>query len=165
MLRRHGLDHRFIFVGDGPMRQELVARCPDGAFLGSVPHDQVAVAMASADLFLFPSATDTLGNVVLEAQASGLPVIVSAHGGPREYVRPGVTGEICGDDAHAWTLAVARLAADPPRRLVMGRAAREFALTRSWSEALRPLYAAYREAAGVDALAEAPPEAGPRRVA
>ncbi len=164
-LQRLGIEHRLVVVGDGPMRAEVVAACPGAICPGTLGRDRLAEAYASADLFVFPSTTDTAGNVVLEAQASGLPVIVSDRGGPREYVRPGVTGEVCADDPHAWTLAAARLAVDPARRLAMGRAAREYALTRSWSEALTPLYAAYREAAGVDALAEAPPAAGPRRVA
>ncbi len=82
--------HRLVFVGDGPMAAELRQRCPDAEFLGQVPHDVVAQAMASADVFLFPSATDTLGNVVLEAQASGLPVVVSNLGGPHEVMVDGV---------------------------------------------------------------------------
>ena len=76
--------YRLIVVGDGPMRPELQAACGDAVFTGTLAHDDVAVAMASADLFIFPSRTDTAGNVVLEAQASGLPVIVSDCGGPRE---------------------------------------------------------------------------------
>src|SRR5262245_13236327 len=57
-LLAHGLAHRFVFAGDGPMRRELEQLCPDGVFLGSLPHDQVGAVMASADMFLFPSATD-----------------------------------------------------------------------------------------------------------
>lgn len=156
MLRRHGLDHRFIFVGDGPMRQELEARCPDGAFLGSVPHDQVAVAMASADLFLFPSATDTLGNVVLEAQASGLPVIVSDRGGPKEHMRPNVTGTVCpAGDVEAFAAALVTLITARPVRAAMAAAARDYAAGRSWRASLAPLFGAWQRAA--DARADAQP--------
>src|SRR5262249_9003403 len=84
-----GVRHRLVLVGDGPLRKELEARCPDAIFMGTLSPDDVAVAMASADVFVFPSLTDTAGNVVLEAQASGLPVLVSQTGGPRENLSPG----------------------------------------------------------------------------
>jgi glycosyltransferase involved in cell wall biosynthesis len=105
-LAGYGLEPRFIFVGDGPMRRELQELCPDGLFLGALPHERVAVAMASADAFSFPSATDTLGNVVLEAQAAGLPVVVSDRGGPRQHMAPGHTGFVCtAGDADAFARA------------------------------------------------------------
>lgn len=141
------VDHRFIFVGDGPMRRALQTTMPDAVFAGTLSPDQVAAAMASADLFIFPSRTDTAGNVVLEAQASGLPVLVTDEGGPRENMLDGTTGVVCGS-----TRELARQAGElcvrTHRRLVMGRAAREYALGRSWESALAPLYASYREAAG-----------------
>ena len=80
------------FIGDGPMRAELQAACPGAIFTGRVAHEHVPALLASADVFLFPSRTDTFGNVVLEAQACGLPVIVTDEGGPREAVRHGETG-------------------------------------------------------------------------
>ena len=88
-LHRRGIEHRLILVGEGPMRAELQARCPDAIFTGALPHEQVAACMASSDVFIFPSETDAAGNVVLEAQASGLPVVVSMAGGPREEHRAG----------------------------------------------------------------------------
>ena len=104
--------------------------------------------MASADLFVFPSRTDTLGNVVLEAQASGLPVLVSDEGGPRENMINGETGFVCaGRDHSKMMLHLHRLARDPVRRHRMSIAAREYALRRSWSNALAPLYDTYREVA------------------
>src|SRR5262249_22049763 len=69
------LKYRLVFAGDGPMRAELQQRFPDAVFLGEVPHGDMGKIMASADMMLFPSATDTFGNVVLEAQSSGLPVV------------------------------------------------------------------------------------------
>jgi glycosyltransferase involved in cell wall biosynthesis len=91
-LEARGLRHRLVIAGDGPMRRELAAACPDAVFLGSLGRDAVADAFASADLFVFPSTTDTAGNVVLEAQASGLPVVVSDRGGPRENIDPDSSG-------------------------------------------------------------------------
>ena len=146
-LRAHGQAHRLLFVGDGPMRAELEAACPDAIFTGKVPHDEVPALVASADVFYFPSRTDTFGNVVLEAQACGVPVIVSDEGGPREGVIHGDTGLICGP-GRRFTLAVALelLLRDRARRTHMGLAARRAALARSWPRALAPLFDTWREA-------------------
>jgi glycosyltransferase involved in cell wall biosynthesis len=144
-LTEVGTSHRLIIVGDGPMRYELRQTCPDAIFTGTLTPDEVAVAMASSDLFLFPSRTDTAGNVVLEAQACGLPVLVSDAGGPRENICPGRTGFICSglpDFAYRAT----ELLRHPEKRKPMGDAARQYALTRGWDSALAPLYRAYAEA-------------------
>src|SRR5262249_4114199 len=85
-LLARGIAHRFVFVGEGPIAGELRSSHPDAIFTGSVTPDDVAVTMASSDVFIFPSHTDTAGNVVLEAQASGLPVLVTNEGGPKENI-------------------------------------------------------------------------------
>jgi glycosyltransferase involved in cell wall biosynthesis len=140
-LHRRGVAHRFVFVGDGPMRATLQRECPDGLFLGTMPHHGVGIPMASGDLFLFPSATDTFGSVVLEAQASGLPAIVSDRGGPRELVDTGVTGHVCpSHDAAAFAEAAIPLLRDAGRRAAMSQAARTLGVNRPWSEAVRPLF-------------------------
>ena len=77
---------RPLFVGDGPYLSEMKRLLPDALFTGYLRGEELADAYASADFFVFPSTTDTFGNVVLEAQASGLPVIVSDVGGPRDLV-------------------------------------------------------------------------------
>lgn len=147
-LLRRRLAHRFVFVGDGPMRPALAAMCPDAVFLGSVSHTRVAQAMASADAFVFPSTTDSLGNVVLEAQASGLPVLVTDQGGPQEHMVHGETGWVCpAGNAEVFADRLATLLADPGRRLSMGDAAVAYASARGWSTALEPLYRAWRTAA------------------
>jgi len=151
--RLHALriEHRFIFAGDGPMREELQARMPDALFTGVLSRQGVAEAFASSDLFVFPSRTDTAGNVVLEAQASGVPVVVSEAGGPRENMQPDRSGMVCsGDDVAEWTERVADLIRRPSIRVEMGQAARAYALTRRWEVALEPLYQAYREVAASD---------------
>lgn len=144
-LRAQGQPHQLLFVGDGPMRAELEAACPEAIFTGKVPHDEVPSLLASADLFYFPSRTDTFGNVVLEAQACGVPVIVTDEGGPREAVIHGETGLVCGRGSR-FTLALALelLLRDHARRIQMGVAARRAALARSWPRALAPLFDTWR---------------------
>jgi glycosyltransferase involved in cell wall biosynthesis len=156
-LSEHGVEPRFVFVGDGPMRRELQQLIPDGIFLGALPHERVAVAMASADAFFFPSATDTLGNVVLEAQAAGLPVVVSDRGGPRQHMAPHHTGFICtAGDVDAFARAFVLLFTQPELRSEMSRAAREYALSRDWPKALIPLHYAWLSAAGRGPFSSAP---------
>jgi Glycosyl transferases group 1 len=147
VLRAHGQPHRLLFIGDGPMRAELQAACPGAIFTGRVAHERVPALLASAGVFWFPSRTDAFGNVVLEAQACGLPVIVTDEGGPREAVRHGETGVICGSRG-PFTLAVALswLLRESTRRAQMGAAARRHAEVRSWPLALEPLFDAWREA-------------------
>ncbi|HTI38322.1 MAG TPA: glycosyltransferase [Vicinamibacterales bacterium] len=147
-LHRRGVEHRLVFVGEGPLREELQAALPDAVFTGALPPSEVAVALASADLFLLPSDTDADGSAVLEAQASGVPAIVSSFGGPKEYIRAGITGAVCpGGDLDAFGHEAAVLVRDTRRRLEMNRAAREHALTLRWERVLEPLYRAYREVA------------------
>jgi len=143
------VDHRLILVGDGPMRQRLAGSLRDAVFTGTLPPAGVAEAMASADVLIFPSETDSAGNAVLEAQASGLPVIVSSCGGPRECIRPDETGIVCpAGEAERFGHAAAALLRNPQRRRAMAEAARAHALTLRWELALAPLYQAYREVAG-----------------
>jgi glycosyltransferase involved in cell wall biosynthesis len=156
-LAKQRLPYQLVFVGDGPMRATLQAACPDAVFTGAINHDAVAVAMASADVFLFPSATDALGNVVLEAQASGLPVVVSHRGGPREQMTPDITGFVCRAGRPAeFADAVASVLRSLDVRRRMGAAAREQALCRNWPAALAPLYEAWRQAVSRSAGAATP---------
>ena len=145
LLHRHGVPFRLVVAGDGPMLHELRAACPEAEFLGRVPHERMGAVMASADVLVFPSDTDSAGNVVLEAQACGLPVVVSRKGGPREQIVPGATGFACRPgDMLDFTDRTMELLTKPGRRIAMGAAARTYALGRTWQIALEPLYAAYR---------------------
>lgn len=119
-------DVALIIAGDGPYRERMqrdLAGVP-AYFLGFQNDAQLATLYASADLFAFPSRTDTLGQVVLEAQASGLPALVSDEGGPAEQVDDGVTGLVLGAaDTDAWCHAIDDLLRDEPLRLRLSRTA------------------------------------------
>lgn len=144
-LVRRGLNHRLVIAGDGPMRRQLADECPQAVIMEPLGREDVARVFASADLFVFPSETDTAGNVVLEAQASGLPVVVSSAGGPQEQMRPGVTGAVCdGRDPDTWAEAIAGLL-QPKAHAEAASAAREYGRSRRWDVALAPLFDAYRE--------------------
>jgi glycosyltransferase involved in cell wall biosynthesis len=138
--------HQFVFVGDGPMRRQLEASCRSAVFTGTLDRDEVAVAMASADVFVFPSTTDTAGNVVLEAQASGLPVLVTDKGGPHENMIAGVTGVVSSSEDEFIRLGLA-LARHTAQRKWLGAATRAYALGRRWETSLEPLFRAYVDAA------------------
>lgn len=123
-----GPESQLVVVGDGPyrarMQEELAGT---GAyFLGFRHGPELSQIYASSDLFVFPSTTDTLGQVVMESQSSGLPVIVSDQGGPKEVVRDGVTGYVLpATDPGGWADAITGLIADPERRARMGAAGHE----------------------------------------
>ena len=127
---------RPLFVGDGPYMAEMKKLLPNAIFTGYLDGEDLASAYASADFFVFPSTTDTFGNVILEAQASGLPVIVSDIGGPRDLVSHGIDGLISkGHDAGELTEAIRTLASDSTLRINMGKAARVRVESRNWTEA------------------------------
>ncbi len=136
---------RFLIVGHGGDEAWLRERMPRAGFTGVLRGEALATAYANMDLFVFPSHTDTFGNVVLEALASGVPAIVTPDGGPRTIVRDGETGRIVPDDQ--FTAAIAGLLAEPARLAQMRRAARAYALTASWDSVFEGIYAAYENLA------------------
>jgi glycosyltransferase involved in cell wall biosynthesis len=114
--------------------------------LGWLDGDALATAYASADIFLFASRTDTFGQVLLEAQASGLPVVAVAEGGPTSIVSDGITGRLCPADADALAAAVAELAAQPLRRERLAGTALDAVQGRTWDRSLQRLADGYRRA-------------------
>jgi phosphatidylinositol alpha 1,6-mannosyltransferase len=132
---------RFLIVGHGGEEGWLRERMPRAEIPGVLKGEALSTAYANMDLFVFPSHTDTFGNVVLEALASGVPAIVTPDGGPPTIVRDGVTGRIVEDDDFA--AAVAGVLGDPVKHAEMRFAAREFALTMSWDSVFEGVYAAY----------------------
>jgi len=132
---------RFLIVGQGGDEALLREQLPEAEFAGVLRGVALAEAYADMDIFLFPSHTDTFGNVVLEALASGVPVVVTPDGGPKFIVRDGETGFIVADSGFAG--AVAGLARDPARLQRMRDAAREYALGCSWDAVFGSVYEAY----------------------
>ncbi|MBE0586886.1 MAG: glycosyltransferase, partial [Hydrogenophaga sp.] len=107
-------DVRLVFVGDGPQREGLQQRCPSAVFVGQMRQDALAACYASADLCLFPSLTETFGNVTLEALSSGLPVLAFDTAAAAEWLEPGVTGWMApAGDALAYVALARELAANP----------------------------------------------------
>lgn len=141
-----GPPSHLVVVGDGPYRKEMEAILQDrpATFTGFLEGEDLANAYASADLFVFPSATDTFGNVVLEAQASGLPVIVTDQGGPKENLIPDQTGLVVpAHDAHAMAEAICHLLRHPETTRQMAKAARAYMENRSFSAAYNRLWELY----------------------
>ena len=134
-------------AGGGPEEHLLRARLGEHAtFLGWLEGDALAEAYASADIFLFASRTDTFGQVLLEAQASGLPVVAVGEGGPASIVTDQITGRLCPADAGALADAVVELAASPAQRERLARNALQAVSQRTWDRALQRLADGYRRA-------------------
>jgi glycosyltransferase involved in cell wall biosynthesis len=112
--------------------------------LGWLGGDDLARAYASADVFLFTSQTDTYGQVIVEAQASGLPVVAVAEGGPASLIEDGETGLLAPAEAGALAAAVLRLVGEPLLRERLRRTARAEISGRSWEAALAQLAGSYR---------------------
>jgi glycosyltransferase involved in cell wall biosynthesis len=132
---------RFLIIGHGDEQAWLQERMPRAQFPGVLRGEPLAEAYASMDLFVFPSHTDTFGNVVLEALASGVPAIVTPDGGPRSIVREGETGYIVPDEA--FTAAILEILRNPAQLVAMRLAARAYALTASWDSVFEGVYAGY----------------------
>lgn len=140
------IPHRSLIVGDGPARRELEAQLPNTLFTGYLSGDALARAYASSDVFLFPSDTETFGNVVTEAMASGLPTVCANAGGSADHVEHGTTGYLApAGDADAFFDATAHLVTDAALRQRMGAAARERAEAYDWEEVLGRMHRYYDE--------------------
>ena len=133
-------NYQFAIVGDGNEREWLRQNLRRAQFSGVLRGEALARAYANMDLLVFPSRTDTFGNVVVEAFASGVPAVVTAEGGPKFIVDSGVTGLVGTDDlaAHAVQIAV-----NPRLHRSMCAAARAKALSMSWDRVFESVYEAY----------------------
>jgi len=136
------VETRFTIVGDGCEREWLRLRLPGAEFTGVIRGDRLADTYANLDLFVFPSETETVGNVVLEALASGVPVVAMARGGTRFIAGSTDAALLARNESEFIDLAV-QVVRDRARRRAMGAAARGTALTRSWPAVFDVVYHAY----------------------
>jgi glycosyltransferase involved in cell wall biosynthesis len=142
-LRDEGLPVQLFVVGDGPYSETFAKSLPEAFFTGYLTGNELAAAYASADIFVFPSTTDTFGNVILEAQACGMPVVVSDSGGPKELVEDKANGLITKSrDLEDLTSAIRALVTNPALRERMGKSARDSVIDRSWPSAFSRFWTA-----------------------
>ena len=135
---------RFSIVGGGSEAEWLQANLCQAHFPGVLTGEPLARAFANMDLFVFPSQTDTFGNVVREALASGVPAVVTNEGGPKYLIEPGVNGFVA-DTEEAFVKAVLDVMNDPALHRRMREAAPEGAAHNSWDRVFESeVYAAYR---------------------
>ncbi len=138
---------RLVLAGGGPEQASVATRLGDAAtFLGWLQGEELARAYANADVFLFPSATDTFGQVILEAQASGVPVLAVARGGPLSLVEHRVSGLLCEPDAQPMSDALLELASSPLLRARLAAAALTGVRARTWERAMERLAEGYASA-------------------
>lgn len=149
-------DFRVEIAGGGSEREWLETNVANVRCLGVLRSEELARAYANFDVFVFPSETDTYGNAVQEAMASGVPCVVMGSGGPAFIVSDGVTGRVC-RSAEEMAAAVVELAGRPELRRRLGGAARRAAEMRTWDEACETVWSAYLEALAQAAVAR--PEA------
>jgi glycosyltransferase involved in cell wall biosynthesis/predicted metal-dependent phosphoesterase TrpH len=154
-LRARAADPRLhlLLAGGGPEEDVLRERLGESAtFLGWLEGEELPRAYASADIFLFCSRTDTFGQVLVEAGASGLPVVAIDEGGPSSIVVDGETGRLCEPDPAMLAAALLQLADAPAWRAKIGRQGRQAALARTWEASMIQL------ADGYDRVTEAAEE-------
>ena len=132
-IRQRNPRARFVVVSDGPLRRKLEQRYPWAKFTGFLSREDLAQHYASADLFLYPSLTETFGNVVLEGMASGLPLLAFDYAAAARYLQNGQNGRVVPfGKADQFTSAAIDLAADAPEQARYRSAARATAETIPW---------------------------------
>lgn len=147
VVKKLGKSIKPMVVGDGPAKKELENMLPEAHFTGFITDDDLYRAYASSDIFLFPSDTETFGNVTLEAMSSGLPCVVADATGSRSLVESGVNGYLAPPrDTKEFAACVNKIALDDELREQMGKAARQKALVYSWENVNSKLLENYKEA-------------------
>ena len=148
-LQEIGLEHNFIVVGDGAAREEMQEQMPNAIFLGKQSHDQLAIIYASSDIFVFPSVSETYGNVVVEAMASGLPCVIANGGGSADLVRHGHTGFKClPKSADDYLIYIRLLLSDPALYQFIRRAALESIQEFDWEKLTNRYFSELEKLAG-----------------
>jgi glycosyltransferase involved in cell wall biosynthesis len=142
--RGKGARIKVLVIGEGPARAWFAGRLPDAIFTGELTGTELATALASADVFLNPSVTESFGNVTLEAMASALPVVAAAASGATNLVQDGRTGTLVTPSAiDEFADALCAYAADPELRARHGAAGLAYARTMDWDEINRAVLRTY----------------------
>ncbi len=146
LLRTHGIPHKGLVVGEGPAREALESRLPDSIFAGPMSGETLATAYASSDIFLFPSDTETFGNVTLEAMASGLPAVCANAPGSSELVADSKTGFLAEPgDVDGFFQAVKRLIFDADLRRQLSTQALARVTMFTWEDAMASIAGYYED--------------------
>ena len=146
-IQRRGIDARLVLVGEGPQRAQLQALCRGAHFAGVRRGEDLAAHYASADLFVFPSLTETFGNVVPEAMASGLPVVAFDQAAAGQLIRHGDNGWLAAPrEPVQFVELAAHAAGDRAQLQAMGSRARASALALDWQRVIDELEAVLRRA-------------------
>jgi glycosyltransferase involved in cell wall biosynthesis len=137
---------KMVITGDGPQKKYMEKRMPDAVFTGKLINDDLERIYASCDIFLFPSITETFGNVNLEALASGLPVVAAAKGGQLGIVKEGKTGFLVEPkNVDAFCEKLTYLIDNPATLKRMSKNAVEYARTQKWDALCREMFKSYEE--------------------
>ena len=148
-LRRRGVAHRVLAIGDGPARESFAADVPGLVMAGFQAGNDLGRAVASMDIFLNPSVTETFGNVTLEAMAAGVPVVAANATGARTLVDDGVSGALVPPrDINGYADAIAAYAADPAKLAAAGAAGRQRSLAYHWDTINQKVIDVWLDAAG-----------------
>ena len=147
ILRKKRDDFEMVVAGDGSIREELASLMPGAVFMGHIEEGELSKVFASGDIFLFPSSTETFGNVTVEAIASGLVPVVANEGGSKSLVKNGVTGYVAKPrDAADFARCVEILLDDPGLLISMRRAGTEFVKDFAWNKVFDGVLEAYKDA-------------------
>ena len=143
-IESEDLGYNLIIAGNGIAKKELIAKMPKAIFLGHLNHDRLSVLYASSDYFLFTSITETFGNVIIEAMASGTPVLIADGGGSRSLVKVGINGFLCKPyDAKDYLYKINLLEGHPDFRQMMINRALEDVREYSWTLLVDRLFEDY----------------------
>lgn len=145
LKKKHGDQLALVVTGGGPLLEELQEKHRDIVFTGYLRGKDLTDIYASADIFTFPSTTETLGNVVLEAMASGVPVVGPAAGGLKDNIRDHCNGILVKpEDVDTFRDGIDRLIENPTIRKQLAHQARAFAKSKSWDRVFDSLIETYK---------------------
>lgn len=166
LLDKHNLNYEIIFAGDGELRQTLAKKIKKSHVTGFIEQVKLAELYRSSDIFVFPSTTETFGNVVLEALASGLPVIVSDGGAAKDLVLHGQTGFVAkAHDVRKFAEYTVLLILNKQLRLRLSRNARQFSLDYQWENVHASLIDTYLQLINTNRSQSIFPKLRPAKVA